>query len=106
MRALARYWKQMALVAETRAQRLEAIQTQRADAVAMIASLPKPPASQRAERNILIDKLSSQGWSNRSIARKVGLHEVTVCRILRRSPPPRPANDAGGQGQPQADEQP
>lgn len=39
---------------------------------------------QRAERNELIVRFASRGWTNRQIAARVGLHHSTISKIVRR----------------------
>jgi hypothetical protein len=99
MRALARYWRQMALVADTRAERLERINSSWSDRPAKAAG-----------RDHVILNLSSEGWTNRAIAKAMGLHEVTICRILgkiRPLPPlSRATDNTGSQRDPEADKNP
>lgn len=39
-------------------------------------------AAAKHARNTLVARLAGRGYTNRQIARRIGLHEVTICRIL------------------------
>ena len=46
------------------------------------AFLKTQQATERARRSALITALASQGVTNREIAKRTGMHEVSICRIL------------------------